>query len=304
MKIVITGGTGFVGKHLTEAFISRSDTVYILTRSPEKRQDTERVKYIGWLKPNFSPEKELPAVDAIINLAGDSLFGYWSKSKKEEIYESRMDATHAIINLIKKLPKKPEVLINASAVGYFGTSETKTFTEESDENGDDFLAEVTKSWETAALQARDYGVRTVIARFGVILGREGALPLMALPFRLFIGGKIGSGSQWVSWIHIKDVVGLCLFALDHEKIKDVLHVTAPEPVQNKELSQVLANSLKRPNWLPAPAIMLKMILGDMSILVVKGQKVIPEKALSLGYSFQYPTVDKALADIYNRDSAR
>lgn len=301
MKIIITGGTGFVGKHVTEALISRSDTVYILTRSPDKHQNTEKVKYIGWLKPEFSPEKELPEVDAIINLAGDSLFGYWSKSKKEEIYNSRMDATQAILDLIQKLPRKPEVLINASAVGYFGTSETKTFTEESTEKGDDFLAEVTTSWEALALQAKDAGVRTVIARFGVILGREGALPLMALPFRFFVGGEIGSGRQWVSWIHINDVVGLCLFALDHKKVTGVLHVTAPEPVQNKVLSQVLADTLKRPNWLPVPAVMLKMILGDMSALVAEGQKVIPEKALSLDYMFQYPTIDKALADIYSKN---
>lgn len=124
---------------------------------------------------------------------------------------------------------------------------------------------------------------------------------MALPFRFFVGGEIGSGRQWVSWIHINDVVGLCLFALDHKKVTGVLHVTAPEPVQNKVLSQVLADTLKRPNWLPVPAVMLKMILGDMSALVAEGQKVIPEKALSLDYMFQYPTIDKALADIYSKN---
>src|SRR5690625_4415977 len=150
MNIAIAGGTGFVGTKITEALTARGDTVYILTRSPHSNQDTENMKYVGWLQDAFSPERELPELDAIINLAGDSLFGYWTKAKKDEIYQSRLDATHAILDIMHQLPKKPSVLINASAVGYFGTSQSETFTEESDQKGDDFLAEVTEAWETVA----------------------------------------------------------------------------------------------------------------------------------------------------------
>ncbi|QGH33421.1 TIGR01777 family protein [Gracilibacillus salitolerans] len=299
MNIAIAGGTGFVGKHVTKALIDRGDTVYILTRSPQEYKSNHQVSYIGWLHDDFHPEQHLPKLDAIINLAGDSLFGYWTKTKKDRIYQSRINATYAIIDFIRKLPEKPEVLINASAVGYFGTSDTKTFTEQSEEQGNDFLAEVTEAWERTALQARSYGVRTVVARLGVVLGDEGALPLMAMPFRLFAGGKIGSGKQWVSWIHIKDVVGLLLYAIDHKHVDRTLNLTAPSPVQNKELAQVLAKALKRPNWFPTPSFLLRTVLGEMSILVVDGQKVLPEKAMESGYRFHHDTIDHALAEIYN-----
>ncbi|SFM45273.1 hypothetical protein SAMN04487943_11926 [Gracilibacillus orientalis] len=299
MNIAIAGGTGFVGKHVTKALIDRGDSVYILTRSPEKFQNNKHVSYVGWLHDEFLPEQHLPKLDAIINLAGDSLFGYWTKTKKDRIYQSRINATYAIIDLIRNLPEKPEVLINASAIGYFGTSEAKTFTEHSEEHGNDFLAEVTEAWEQTALQARSCGVRTVLARLGVVLGEEGALPLMAMPFRLFAGGKIGSGKQWVSWIHIKDVVGLLLYAIDHHNVDRTLHLTAPSPVQNKELSHVLAQALKRPNWFPTPRFLIRTVLGEMSILVVDGQKVLPEKAMESGYHFHHTTIDQALSEIYN-----
>ncbi|MGP4042553.1 TIGR01777 family oxidoreductase [Gracilibacillus sp. D59] len=302
MNIAIAGGTGFVGKHVTKALIDRGDTVYILTRSPEKFHSNEQVSYVGWLKDNYHPEHQLPKLDGIINLAGDSLFGYWTKTKKDKIYQSRINATYAIIDLIKKMPEKPEVLINASAVGYFGTSNSKTFTEQSEEKGNDFLAEVTEAWEKTALQARSHGVRTIVARLGVVLGKEGSLPLMAMPFRLFAGGKIGSGKQWVSWIHIEDVVGLLLFALDNKTIDRTLHLTAPNPVQNKELTQALAKALNRPNWFPTPSFLLKAILGEMSILVIDGQKVLPEKAIESGYHFHHARIEHALTEIYNKSS--
>ncbi|WP_058306033.1 TIGR01777 family oxidoreductase [Gracilibacillus massiliensis] len=299
MNIAIAGGTGFVGEHLTKALTSRGDAVYILTRSPEKYLNTALVKYVGWLSDQSQPEKELPKLDGIINLAGDSLFGYWTKSKKDRIYQSRINATYAIDKLIDNLEAKPEVLINASAVGYFGTSDEKTFTEQSEEQGNDFLAEVTDAWEKTALQIKSHNVRTVLARFGVILGKEGALPLMALPFRFLVGGKIGSGYQWVSWIHIEDVVGMLLFALDNPNVENAFHLTAPNPVRNKELSASLADVLNRPNWFPTPSFLLKTGLGEMSILIVDGQKVLPEKALEFGYQFNYPTIDEALKEIYN-----
>ncbi|UOQ84585.1 TIGR01777 family oxidoreductase [Gracilibacillus salinarum] len=298
MNIAIAGGSGYVGKNLTSALTNNGDNVYILTRNPDQHHNQKKVTYVGWLNEEYQPEKQLPAIDVIVNLAGDSLFGYWTKTKKDKIFQSRINATYALIDLIKKMNTKPEVLINASAVGYFGTSQEQTFTEFSEEKGHDFLAEVTQAWEQTAIEARSYGVRTVIARLGVILGKEGALPLMAMPFRLFIGGKIGSGRQWVSWIHIDDVVGLIRFAMDNKKVNKSFHLTAPQPVQNKQLARTLASVLSRPNWFPTPKFLLQTVLGDMSILVVDGQKVIPEKALDFGYDFHYPTIETALKEIY------
>ncbi|KAB8129379.1 TIGR01777 family protein [Gracilibacillus oryzae] len=298
MKIAITGGTGYVGKNLTKKLTDRGDTVYILTRSPEKYQNTDKVNYVGWLTEGTRPAEELPHLDAIINLAGDSLFGYWTKSKKDRIYQSRINATYEINELIKQMDVKPEVLVSASAVGYFGTSKDETFTEDNTEPGSDFLAEVTTAWEKTALQAKAEGVRTVIARFGVILGSEGALPLMALPFKLYAGGRIGTGDQWLSWIHIKDVAGMIIFAIDNQQVEGPMHVTSPNPVTNKEMSSALAEVLRKPDWLPVPSFILKLFLGEMSILVVKGQKVVPEKAMILGYRFNYPNVREALVEIF------
>ncbi|UOQ48831.1 TIGR01777 family oxidoreductase [Gracilibacillus caseinilyticus] len=298
MNIVIAGGTGYVGKNLTTALTNNGHNVYILTRNPDQHHNQEKVTYIGWLNEEYQPEQQLPDIDAIVNLAGDSLFGYWTKTKKDKIFQSRINATYALIDLIKKMNTKPEVLINASAVGYFGTSQDQTFTEFSEEKGNDFLAEVTQAWEQTAVEARSYGVRTVIARLGVILGKEGALPLMAMPFRLFVGGKIGSGKQWVSWIHIDDVVGLILFAIHNKEVNKAFHLTSPQPVQNKALARTLGIVLHRPNWFPTPTFLLKTVLGDMSILVVDGQKVLPEKAMDLGYEFNFPTIEMALNKIY------
>ncbi|WP_277678162.1 TIGR01777 family oxidoreductase [Gracilibacillus dipsosauri] len=297
MKIAIAGGTGFVGQHLTKHLIDRGDEVFILTRHPNKHRNKQKITYIGWLNENLNPIAQLPPLDAIINLAGESLFGYWTKSKKDRIYQSRIKATYAIIDMIKEMKYKPAVLINASAVGYFGTSLTETFTESRKESGNDFLAEVTEAWEKTALEANTYGVRTVIARFGVILGTEGALPLMTMPFKWYVGGKIGSGEQWVSWIHITDVIGMILFSLDHPTIDQAFHMTAPSPIKNSKMAEVIAQTLHKPNWLPVPRVAIKTLLGEMSILVESGQKVLPEKAIKSGYSFQYSHIEKALEDL-------
>ncbi|MRH44654.1 TIGR01777 family protein [Aquibacillus halophilus] len=297
MKIAITGGTGFVGKQLTDELVKQKHDVYILTRSPERHQDTSQVRYVGWLKEEYHPEQELPQLDAIVNLAGDSLFGYWTKTKKDRILSSRIKATENVVDLIKQMEKKPQVLVNASAIGYYGTSTTDSFTENTTASGDDFLAHVTKKWEQTAKAAESYGVRTVYARFGIILGSEGALPMMTMPFKLMVGGKVGTGQQWMSWIHISDVVGLILFAINNNQIEGALNAVAPNPVRNKEFSQMIAKVMHRPYWLPAPSFAMKTVLGDMSMLVLKGQHVIPEKATLQHYSFNYPTLEDALENI-------
>lgn len=297
MKIAITGGTGFVGKHLTERLIEQKHDVYILTRSPGKYKNSDAVKYVGWLTEGMQPEKALPHLDAIINLAGESLFGRWTEEKKKTIINSRIDSTDNVIRLIKRMDTLPEVLINASAIGFYGTSTNEIFTENTTEAGKDFLAHVTKEWESHAEQASTLGVRTVYVRFGMILGKDGTLPLMALPFKLMAGGKVGSGEQWMSWIHINDVVGIIISSLENKHAKGALNATAPKPKRNKEFSRTLAKALHRPNLLTAPSFAVKSVLGDMSLLVLQGQYVKPQYALDLGYEFEYPELKGALENL-------
>lgn len=298
MKIAITGGTGFVGTVLTEQLKREGHQVYILTRSPKKHTNSDQVKYVGWLKEEHHPEKELPALDAIVNLAGESLnSGRWTEERKQSILNSRIKATEGVIDLINALPEKPEVLVNASAVGYYGQSKTKTFTEETTEPGKDFLANVVVEWEERASQAAEKGVRTVFVRFGIILGKDGALPKMILPYKLMIGGNLGSGEQWMSWIHIDDVVGLLDYAIHNKKIYGPLNGTSPNPKRNKDFGQTLGDVLNRPHWVPAPSFALKAALGDMSTLLLDGQCVLPKKAMAHGYTFHHPELEPALKSI-------
>ncbi|MCD5325547.1 MULTISPECIES: TIGR01777 family oxidoreductase [Pontibacillus] len=298
MRIAITGGTGFVGTHITRHFVHQGHEVYILTRNPDKHPNTDKVKYVGWLKDEFSPEQELPPLDGIVNLAGENLnSSRWTEETKKRIMNSRIEATEAVLDLIKKMEHPPGVLVNASAVGFYGTSKSETFTEETTTPGDDFLANVVTEWEKRAEQATNHNVRTVYLRFGVILGEEGALPKMALPYKMMAGGPVGDGEQWMSWIHIQDIVGMVDFALNNDQVKGPMNATAPEPKRNKELGHTIGKVLNRPHWLPVPSIALKGALGEMSILLLQGQYVYPQKALEQGYEFQYPTLEPALRDI-------
>ncbi|MFP7494285.1 TIGR01777 family oxidoreductase [Terribacillus saccharophilus] len=297
MNIIISGGTGFVGKQLSESLIEKGHHVYILTRSPEKKIDTKQVTYVGWLKKGFNPLAELPVIDAVVNLAGTSLFGKWTKEKKEQIRSSRLEATETLVDMIGKMTKKPKVFVSGSAVGYYGTSVQDAFTEDTKKRGHDFLAEVTYDWEETAKQAEDLGVRTVLARFGIVLGDKGALPLMQMPFRYFAGGKIGSGEQWLSWVHVQDAAGMIIHSIENESIKGPLNITAPSPRRNKDFSRALAKSLHRPYWTKAPAPVIEKALGEMSTLVLEGQCVYPKKALENGYQFRYSNLSEALEQI-------
>ncbi|MFB1052138.1 TIGR01777 family oxidoreductase [Paraliobacillus sp. JSM ZJ581] len=301
MNIVIAGGTGFVGSRLTEVLINQGHHVFILTRSPEKFSNQANVTYVGWLNEGDQPEKVLQDCEAMINLAGESLFGYWTTEKKKRIIDSRIKATTNIVHLIKAMEKKPEVLVNASAVGYYGTSDQKFFTEKTISSGDDFLAYVTNKWESTAQQAENYGVRVIYARFGMVLGEKGTLPLLSIPYKFFVGGPIGSGEQWLSWIHMDDAIRLILFAIKEEKINGPLNITAPNPVRNKDLSAALAKTLHRPDKIKVPSFVIQTMLGEMSILVIRGQAVLPNKALSNGYKYHYPNLQLALKSVlHNR----
>lgn len=300
MKIAIAGGTGFVGKSLTDYLLDQNHEVFILTRNAAKASHHPRLSFVEWLKVNSAPETELQDVDAVINLAGESLnSGRWTEARKKRILESRVTATKEIVRILSSLPKKPKVLLNASAVGIYGISESETFTEEATQIGNDFLANTVSAWEQEANKASTLGVRTCFLRFGVVLGANGgALTRIVLPYQFFIGGTIGSGKQWLSWIHIDDVLKGIDFLLHHENVSGPINFTAPNPVQMKEFGQTAGTVLHRPHWLPVPGFALQLLLGEMSMLVLEGQKVLPKKLVENGFSFTYETVEKALSDIF------
>jgi len=294
MNYLITGGTGFVGKKLVKKLHEEQHRTYILTRSPESYEDTEQATYIGY-DVNAS---ELPAIDGVVNLAGESLFGYWTKQRKENILNSRIETTRKLLEIISQLKKKPNVLVSGSAIGYYGMSEELIFTEKTHKSSEDFLGTVTNKWEYTAKKAEHMGIRTVFTRFGVILGDgEGALPLMSLPVKFFVGGKIGNGEQWVSWVHIDDVVNLIIFSLENEEVSGPLNVTAPDAKRNKDFMRSLTHVLKRPYWFTTPSFLIRGALGEMSQLVTRGQYVWPAKALSENYQFIYPKLRETLMSL-------
>ncbi|TCP24547.1 hypothetical protein EV207_12446 [Scopulibacillus darangshiensis] len=303
MNILITGGTGFVGQALCAYFAKQGDDVFILTRQRIQTNKKDNIYYIQWLKEGSSPLDQLPPIDAAVNLAGTSInSGRWTDKKKEDIMQSRLKATATLIELISLMPIKPRVLINASAVGFYGTSETAAFTESASYENGDFLADVVYRWEDEAMKAEHFGIRTVCTRFGLVLGREdGALPRMILPYKMFAGGTVGSGSQWVSWVHIEDLIRLIAFVIASEHVNSPVNVTAPHPVTMKTFGKTIGRVMKRPHFLPVPSFVLNLALGEMSTLVLKGQKVIPEKALENGFVFKYPELEEALMDLLKKD---
>lgn len=295
MRIAIAGGTGFIGKNIANYFEYKGHEVPILTRKPKQGN----VKYIDWLNENDSKIEQLEDLDVLINLAGVSINnGRWTKNHQEKIYESRMHATDKLIQYIHQLEKKPKLFINASAIGIYPTSLSEVYTEQSTDVADDFLAKTVVDWEQKAKQVEKFGIRTVFCRFGVVLGKnQGALPLMVLPYKLFVGGTIGSGKQWVSWIHIDDVVKAIAFIVDYEHISGPINFTAPKPVTMEEFGKTIGEVLKRPHWFPVPSFLMKFVLGQKSKLVLEGQFVLPNVLMKEGLQFKFPTLKQALEDL-------
>ncbi len=300
MKILITGATGFIGKALVRALLQHGDTIIVVSRSSRVSQSSEgRVRHIQW-----NPEdektvlKEIDGVDGVINLAGEPIAQRWTEKRKEKILKSRVQATRIIHQSIKEATVKPKVLINASAIGFYGPHQNEALAEEAPV-GAGFLAEVCKIWEAHAICVEDFNIRVVRLRIGVVLDQEGgALKKMLPPFQIGLGGWLGSGNQWFSWIHKEDLIRLILFCLDHESIKGPVNAVSPLPVTNKVFSLVLAQVLKRPCLFPVPAFMLRLMMGEMSEMLLTGQRVIPKKAQEFGFSYQYPDLRRALDEIF------
>lgn len=297
MKIVIAGGSGFIGQKLTDILTQAGHEIVILSRVNKKNQ--KQITYVKWLQHGTHPEIEIQNADVFINLAGVSINdGRWTKEHQKQIYDSRMIATAELIRIMKTLPKKPSVLVNASAIGIYPASESAIYTEKSNEIANDFLAQTVHDWEQKALHIDDEQTRTVCMRFGVVLGKEdGALPLMVLPYKLFAGGTVGSGEQWLSWVHVKDVVRAIQFVIEKENIRGPVNVTSPFPKRMKYFGQTIGSVLHRPHWLPVPSFAMKLALGEKSALVLKGQHVSPDVLTKNGFEFSFPLLESALQDI-------
>ncbi|MGF1512670.1 MAG: TIGR01777 family oxidoreductase [Elainellaceae cyanobacterium] len=303
MKVIITGATGFVGSRLVQRLKERGDQITILTRRPERAQALfPKVAYPNLTCVAYEPKQAGPwqdsvdGCDGVVNLAGAPIAERWTPQYKREVLESREQGTQRIVEAIAKANQKPHVLVNSSAVGYYGTSETAKFDEDS-APGSDFLAEVCQRWEAAAQPVTELGCRLVVLRTGIVLGEGGALERMIPPFKLFAGGPVGTGRQWFSWIHRDDLVNLILRALDEASMSGVYNATAPSPVRMQEFCSVLGQVMGRPSWLPVPEFALELLLGEAATVVLEGQQVIPERAKASEFEFTYPSVTGALRDI-------
>ena len=300
MKIAIAGATGFVGSRLVEQLQAQGHQVIILTRSPQQASNRFGQAQIVGYNPLKSGEwqQSISGCDAVINLAGEPIAEKrWTPAQKRSILDSRQLGTQKIVEAIALATIKPQVLINASAIGYYGTSETSKF-DETSPAGTDFLAEVCAAWETAAQAVTANGTRVVILRLGIVLGENGGvLGKMLAPFSAFVGGPIGSGNQWFSWIHRDDVVKLIIAALNDTKMQGVYNATAPNPTTMTEFAQTLGTVMNRPSWLPVPNFALEAMLGEGAIVVLQGQQVVPTRTLAQGFNFQYSTLKPALTAI-------
>ena len=299
MKIMITGGTGFVGTQLTSRLIQDGYEVTILTRSLKGgKKISPGISYLEGDPTQKGPWQEaIKHHDAVINLAGASIFSKWTEEHKKAIRESRVNTTRNIVEGIPSSPEKPFTLFSTSAVGYYGFCGDEKLTEESP-HGDDFLASIAVEWEGEALKARDKGARVVITRFGIVMGEKGgALSQMIPLFKKYIGGPIGSGRQWFSWVHIKDLAEAFAFLLKHPEISGPVNVCSPNPVRNKDLARALGRALHKPSFMPAPGFMIKLVLGEFGSVILEGQRVIPKRLLENGFVFQYAEIDKALQSI-------
>lgn len=301
MKIVIAGGSGFVGQKLTNTLLNEGHEIIILSRKDSKVDGN--ITYVKWLQEGTYPEYEIISADAFVNLAGVSINeGRWTAEHRKQIYASRMEATDELLRIISVLHSKPAVLVNASAIGIYPASEDNVYTEESLDYANDFLGQTVTDWEKKAASVKSEGIRVVFMRFGVVLGENGgALPLMVLPYKLFAGGTVGSGNQWVSWVHIEDVARAITFAIGNKSLHGPVNVSSPFPKRMKYFGKTIGSVLHRPHWLPVPSFAMKIALGKKSALVLEGQHVLPEKLLNNGFKFHFPTLESALINLYTKD---
>lgn len=302
MKFVISGGTGFIGGALLERSIAEKHSILLLTRKPKALSDLEKiyVEVAQWDGRTLGKwVQRMEGADAVINLAGESLGdGRWTNKRKDRIMNSRLVSTKVLVDAIAQLKQKPSVFVSASGVGYYGNVESGDVSE-SHPNGNDFLAKLCLQWEQAATKAEELGVRVVKLRNGIVLaGDGGALKKMMIPFKMFAGGTIGSGKQWLPWIHREDVMRIIFYAINNHQLSGAVNVVAPDQVTMKQFCKTLGMVMHRPAWLQVPAFVMKSILGEMSEMVLTGQRAVSKRLQDAGFKFQYPTLEGALRAIF------
>jgi uncharacterized protein len=306
MKIFVTGGSGFIGSRLVEAFRKSGYQISVLSRRERSGESKKNITYIQG-DPNLPGNWQETAAghDGIINLAGAPIFQRWSKKTKEKISQSRVRSTRNVVDALIAKESPQSFLINASAVGYYGFRGDEML-DESSAPGDDFLSRVTKAWEKEAKRAAEYNIRTVCLRFGIVLGKgEGALPQFDMLGRYFFGARLGRGEQWLSWIHIDDLIRIFRFMTESGDRRGVWNATAPYPVKNKILMRTLSEILDKPAWSPViPGIFIKLGLGEFGGTLLLGQRVIPAKLNQSDFDFKYPDIRKALENLYSNHSQK
>lgn len=307
MNIVVTGGTGFIGRALCVALIQGGHRVSILTRNAvtASRLLEPNMTAVEWNGRDTGPwEQVLEGADAVVNLAGAPIAdARWTVARKRLITDSRVLTTRLLVRALSRCPSKQATFISASGIGYYGASDDRPL-DEGATRGQGFLADLCVSWEAEAQRAAEFGARVVLLRTGMVLEQDGgALAKMVLPFRLYAGGPIMPGTQWVSWIHRSDHIGLIQWALTTPTVSGPINAVAPEPVTMNTFCEVLGRVLHRPLWLPVPRFALNMLLGELGTLMTTGQRVIPAKAMAGGYAFHYPTLEQALRAVLKTPTA-
>ncbi len=297
MKVVIAGGRGFLGTALAGFLGASQHHVTILSRKPDLVPQAESLDVVGWDGKTPGPwARCVDGADAVVNLAGEPIADKrWTAARKEALTRSRIDSTRAIVSAIRESRKKPPVLLSASGVGFYGDVEEGDVFED-DESGDDFLARLCRNWEDEASRASADGVRVVNTRIGIVLStRGGALTRILLPFRMFAGGTLGSGRQWFPWIHLDDLIGIIVFSMT-QSLSGPVNCASPQPVRMREFCEELGKSIRRPSWAPVPSLVLRAALGEMSSVILTGQKVMSRKLA--GYDFRYPALTDALLALF------
>ena len=307
MRIIITGGTGLLGRPLSAALANEGHDVTVLSRQPGKVKDMPpTVKLAEWDGETSQGWGQLvDGADAIINFAGAGIGdGRWSDERKQQIRQSRIKAGKAVMEAIAAATARPKVLLQASAVGYYGVQNGDKVVTEAASPGSDFLAKVCFDWEASTAAVKKLGVRRPVLRTGIVLANEGgAFPKLLLPFKMFAGGPLGNGKQWLPWIHIADHVSAVQFLLQTEAADGPFNLVAPNPVTNAEMAKAIGEVMGRPAFVPAPAFALRTALGEMSALVLAGRKVVPTKLQALGFSYKYETLLPALRNLLDKSAA-